>query len=187
MTDASDTVTITLPKTDHVRLALKAFRATLRELTDPLGDNRKGDGHWIVFGRFNPKGGTVRTPRVYIRLDDEIPQEMYLGPGPRTYRLMIETDIRVREEKDASGGVAQIDGVQYKNSELVVAIFDMISNHIDLNNRNVSISDTKGTITQSFVAIDFMWRMRGGGCHWDVNTGSWTMKSLWAVQCHKQI
>lgn len=178
MTVKQDTQTITLPETDFLRLVFVGLRQLLRQLPDPLGTERKSGTYFVEIGRFCKK--TAQTPKVYLRLADEYPAEQYVNGGPRSYGPVIEIDIRVRDQ-----GKGTIMGVEYTGQELQLAIFDLVANHIDTNSKGIDVTETKGNFTNTYTAIDFIFRSTAGKCFYEEKTESWTMKSLWQAKKHK--
>ena len=158
---------------DHVRLAIRGLRDDLRKITDPLGDERKAGTYFVNIGRFCTKPPD-QTPKVYIRLTDEQPDEQYQGSGPRSYRLIIELDIRVRDQVKGT-----VNTVEYTGHELQLAIFDLISNRIDTYNKELQVTDGAATRT----AYNFIWRLSAGYCKYDEKSQSWSMKPTY--MCHK--
>ena len=104
---------------DHIRLAVRGLRDDLRNTTDPIASTRKGT--WILIGRHCKKD--EQTPQVYISMIDEQPDEQYLGSGPRSYRPIIQLDIRLRDQTKGT-----VNSVEYTGHELQLAIFDLVSN-----------------------------------------------------------
>jgi len=155
---------------DHIRLAVRGLRDDLRKLTDPISTTRKGS--WIIIGRHCNKD--AQTPQVYIRMTDEQPGEQYQGSGPRSYRPIIQLDIRVRDQTKGT-----VNSVEYTGHELQLAIFDLVSNRIDSHNKELQVTD--GAVQRT--AYNFIWRVSAGYCAYDEKTQSWTMKPTY--MCHK--
>lgn len=157
---------------DHIRLAVRGLRDDLRKLTDPISATRKSGTYFVEIGRYC--GKSVQTPKVYIRMSDEQPDEQYQGSGPRSYRPIIELDIRVRDQTKGT-----VNSVEYTGHELQLAIFDLVSNRIDLNNKELQVSDGGTDRT----AYNFIWRLSAGKSRYDEKSETWTMKPTY--MCHK--
>jgi len=136
-------------------------------IPDPLTRKNRQGLRWIIIGNFIPSPPCNDTPNIFLSISKEDDSETHLGSTVKSYYLIVNAEIRVREKSPGT-----IDGVTYENSELAIVLVDQIVNYIDLN-------------SSSFAGCVRVYRDKLEGIPYDEKTKSWHTNLKLHVYIHK--